>query len=138
MKNYNILWIDDDVDNPELASEVDALKEKGCVITAVTNPDALQINLIPSFDCCIIDLSLPVGKKLTLSETQNGSRTGFVLLKKIKEKHPTAKTIVYSVFEAPKVTKYCQDNNIPCWNKSQYLADDFAKDVIKIIKEETI
>ena len=133
MTEYYILWIDDDVDNSELAPEVDALKEMGCHITSVTNPDELQTRMFASFDCIIIDLSLPIGKKFSPAETQFGARTGFVLLKMIKEKHPTAKTIVYSVFDAPEVINYCRNNNIPYWNKSQYLADDFAKDVMNVI-----
>ena len=129
-EEYRILWIDDDVNNPELQSEKDALEELGCIITPVTNPDYFEIDNVPLYDCIIIDLSMPIGTKLTVAETNMGTRTGFVLLKKIKEKYPNSKAIMYSVFEAPDVMDYCMDNGIPYWKKSRLKADDFALNII--------
>lgn len=137
MTELKILWIDDDVNGPELMSERDALEEKNCVVTPITNPDQLQLEDIPSFNCLIMDLFMPTGKKLSFQETRGGSRTGFVLLKKIKDKYPDFKTIVYSVFEVPEVRSYCMEkNSIEYWNKSSLSADEFANNLIKFIKGE--
>lgn len=137
MEKYKILWIDDDVMSPELMMECEALAEKGCVITPVSNPDQLQINNIPSYNCIIIDLFMPTGS-LSISETHGGSRTGFVLLKKILNKHPNSKTkiVVYSVFDAPDVRAYCTENGIEYWSKSYYTADRFADNIVKLIRGE--
>lgn len=133
MSEYKILWIDDDVNNPELRQERDALEERDCVITPVTNPDDLVYDNITSFDCIIIDLLMPTGRSLSLPETEFGTRTGLAILKKIKEKSSYAKTIVYTVFDALDARDYCCKHRIPYWNKSDYLADDFAEAVIKLI-----
>lgn len=135
-KQKSILWIDDDINNPELASDRDALEERNCNITPVTSPDEFKLESIPSFDCIIIDLSMPVGKKLNLAETRYGSRTGFVIIKKIKEKYSNSKLIVYSVFDVPEVRSYCNENGIHYWNKSRFMSDEFADKVIKLIDEE--
>lgn len=144
-----ILWIDDDVNNPELQCDHDALEEMGCIITPVTNPDDLQFDTISQYDCIIIDLFLPVGEEMSLEETQYGSKTGFVLLQRIREKYPQSKTVIYSVFELPDVRSYCVDNGINYWNKSKHKkrnhsvsgdkidwSAEFAKDIIKVINGE--
>lgn len=135
MREYKILWIDDDINNPELRPERDALEERCCIITPVTNPDDLDYDEITYFDCIIIDLSLPTGYKLSLPETAFGTRAGLAILKKIKQKSSHAKTIVYTVFDALDARDYCCKNRIPYWNKSEYLADDFADAVIKEINK---
>ncbi len=134
MKQYKILWIDDDVNGAELESEYDALKERGCIITAITNPDDLNIELIPSVDCTIIDLSMPVGKKIKLQEARSGSRTGFVLLQQIKKKYSDAKIVIYSVFDVPEVRGYCSEHNVEYCTKSSILADDFAEKIVELLK----
>lgn len=138
MTNYNILWIEDDVNGPELMSERDALQERGCVVTPVINPDELKISKIRQYDCIIIDLMMPPGKKLSFQETRGGSKTGFVLLKKIKEKYPDSKVVVYSVFNVPEARVYCNENGIEYWTKSNYLADAFAENIIKYIQGEML
>ena len=135
MEEIKILWVDDDVNGPELMSERDALEEKNCVVTPITNPDQLRLEDIPSYNCIIIDLFMPTGEKLNFSKTRGGSRTGLVLLKKIKDQYSDFKTIVYSVFELPEVRSYCKGkNNIEYWNKSSLTADEFADNLIKFIK----
>lgn len=136
MAKLKILWIDDDVDAPELMSEHDALEEQGCIITPITNPDQLRFDTIPSFNCIIIDLFMPTGRLLSFQETRGGSRTGFVLLNKIRKSYPDSKIVVYSVFIVPEVMSYCKSNNIEYWNKSSLTADEFAMNIVKLIKEE--
>ena len=135
-KKYKILWIDDDVNNPELVSERDALEELGGEITPVTNPDDFEIDTVPLYDCIIIDLFMPIGTKLSEEETKNGTRTGFVLLKMIKKEYPQTKTIMYSVFDAPDLREYCINNNIPYWEKSSVMPDDFAINVLTELQNE--
>lgn len=134
MEEYNILWIDDDINGPELLSERDALEEKGCNITPITHPDELQINVIPSFNCIIMDLFMPVGKKLSLQETKGGSRTGFVLLKKITEKFPNSLIVIYTVFDIPEVKNYCNNKQHICYlSKSSFSAEEFADKIVELI-----
>ena len=133
MREYKILWIDDDVNYPELRQEREALEERGCVITCVTNPDDIDYNNITPFDCIIIDLLMPTGKNLSCPETKFGTRTGLAIIKKIKEKSSYAKTIIYSAFDSNTTKKYCDCHNIPYWSKPDFLADDFADAVIDMI-----
>lgn len=136
MKNYKILWIDDDVDNPELQPERDALEDWDFSITPVKHPDDLVFENIPSYNCIIIDLAMPIGSKLTPAETQYGSRTGFALLKRIKKQYPGSIVVVYSVFDVAEVRQYCNENGIRYLIKSRHLADDFAKNIVETIIEK--
>lgn len=136
MKKYNILWIDDDINRQELMPERDALNELGCIITAIPHPDNFRMETVPFYDCIIIDLSMPIGGNMTIDETGGGTRTGFVLLKKIKNKYPNSKIVVYSIFDAPDVRSYCNDNGIECWNKSSLLSDEFALSIVELIEKE--
>ena len=134
MEDYKILWIDDDVNHPDLLSDRDALEDRGCNITPISNPDDIEYDNIPFYDCIIIDLAMPIGTKLTLPETSYGSRTGFVILKKIKEQYPQTKFVVYSVFDVPDVRAYCNEYGIQYWIKSVPLSDEFADNIVKLIK----
>lgn len=138
MAEKKILWIDDDVNGPELKSEHDALEELGCIITPITNPDQLRLDTVRFFDCIIMDLFMPTGEKLSFQETRGGSRTGFVILKRIKESYPESKVVVYSVFNVPEVRKYCKENKIEYWTKSAYSADEFALCIIQYINGESV
>lgn len=137
MKEYDILWIDDDINGPELMTERDALEELGCRITSLSRPDGFRMETVPLYDCIIIDLSMPIGS-MSIMETRGGSRTGFVLLKKIKNKHPKSKIVIYSVFDVPEVRSYCNNNRIEYWNKSSINADDFALNIIEFIEKNII
>ena len=77
MNTIKILWIDDDVNKPELMAERDALEELGCNITPIPHPDLLHINMASLFDCIIIDLSMPTGN-LPISKTR-GDADDFAL-----------------------------------------------------------
>lgn len=134
MVKYKILWIDDDINGPEMMSQYDALEDKGCIITPITNPDQLQFDTIVLYDCIILDMYMPTGDNLSFQETRVGSRTGFVLLKKIKKEFPNAKVVVFSVSDIPDVRKYCNDNSVEYWVKSHYLADKFANKIINYIE----
>lgn len=135
MERIKILWIDDDVNNPELMPERDALEELGCYITPIPHPNLLQINMASLFDCIIIDLSMPTGN-LPISETRGGARTGFVLLQKIIEEYPESCIVVYTVFEVPEVKNYCKERSVSYWTKSSLDADDFALGIVDLINNK--
>lgn len=134
-ENYKVLWIDDDVNGPELMSQRDALEEKKCQVTPITNPDDFDIDTISDCNCVIVDLSLPTGKNLTLQQTRGGSRTGLCILKELKKEHPEIKAVVYTVFDISEVKEFCQKQGIKYLNKSDYLADDFADAIVKLIND---
>lgn len=139
--NYNILWVDDDIDDPELRPDRDSLIDKGVGIEPISNTDTC-IDLINNTDlkryhCIIVDLSMPIGKILAREETNDGTRTGFALVKKIKERYPLSKIIIYTVVDnAPEVVQYCLENKIFFCNKSTYNSDDFSNFVIDVIKNK--
>ena len=137
MKEYNILWIDDDICSVVLEPERDALNELGCKITPISHPDDFRMGMVPFYDCIIIDLSMPIGL-LPIKGTHGGSRTGFVLLKKIKNKHPKSKIVIYSVFDAPDVRSYCNDNGIEYWNKLSMHPDEFALSIVEFIEKNKL
>ena len=134
MKEYNVLWIDDEICSVVLP-ERDALNELGCKITPISHPDDFRMEMVPFYDCVIIDLSMPIGT-LPINETRGGSRTGFVLSKKIKNKHPNSKIVIYSIFDAPDIRSYCNNNGIECWNKREMHSDEFALSIVELIEKE--
>ncbi len=141
MNKLKILWVDDDVNNPELRSDKDMLESIGCEITAVESVEKLMqiINNEEGqscdFDIIILDLSMPTGS-LELSETQFGTRTGKVLLDRLMNSRlKDVKKIVYTIVDAAEVREYCSNNSIPYWSKADYTSREFAKNVINSIQK---
>lgn len=123
MNIKNILWVDDDVNRFALLPDRDELESRGCKIIEAPRPEDLFKVLRDQFyqiDCFIIDISMPTGD-LDMVDADYGMRTGFVLIKKIRESnsiYKNTKIIVYSVIGDEDVRQFCRDNDIPYLNKS--------------------
>lgn len=138
-----IIWVDDDINRPELRAEKEELQERGCEIIAVQDTDEfLELLKKPqenfNYDGVILDLSMPVGYEFTLKEAAYGSRTGLLLLKKIRENilFQNIKVIVYSIVDNDNVDRECKRANALYLKKANLLADDFAERVMDWINPQ--
>lgn len=141
----NILWVDDDIDKPALEPDRDELADRNCLIIPQKRPDDFlkiindgneRIDGFP-VDCIIIDAMMPNGKILSSKETNNTTRTGLVLIKRLFESgnYKNIPIIVYSVVDEDEIRNYCIENEIPLemitiLNKSM-TSSDFANNVVK-------
>lgn len=136
MEEFSILWIDDDINKPELMPDCYALSKKGCIITPINELSKLKITkkTLQTYHCIILDLNMPVGKE-SFKDTRGGVTTGYAILQKIKEKCPDSKIVVYSNHEASEVRSYCNKFNIEYWKKSDVSPDTFADKIVNFIKK---
>lgn len=147
----NILWVDDDINKPALEPDRDELQERNCNIVPKTRPDDfLKIinegsERIDGFlvDCLLIDTMMPNGKTFSSKETDNTTRTGLVLIKRLFESgnYKNIPIIVYSVVDEDEIRKYCTENEIPLdrikiLNKSM-TSGDFANSVVEIVESSS-
>lgn len=144
MNRYNILWIDDDINNPELRPDRVALCKKECDIICIDNPDTFldylenNQNTRENVDCIIIDLSMPTGKKLRKEKTKRGMSTGMILLEKVRNsRFKNTLVIVYTITENIEVKEYCRSAKIPYWNKMDFLSNEFATEIINLINSNS-
>ena len=139
MNRKNILWVDDDINKFALMAARDELESRGCKIIKAPRPENLLKVLreqILQIDCIIIDISMPTGE-LDMEETNFGMRTGFALIRKIRESDSIYKDtpiIVYTVIGDDDVRQYCKDNNILYLNKSSVSSKEFADFVMDYLK----
>lgn len=154
MSKYNILWVDDDIDMPELRADKTALIEKECNIIGFNTPDTFldyindNRNKPKDIDCIIIDLSMPltdkikdkIKDKIMLKKTLKGLATGHILLELIKDSQFKQTLItIYTITDNDEVKEYCKNNiNIHYKNKLDYLSDEFADEIIKLIQSYNI
>lgn len=140
----NILWVDDDVDKPALKPDRDKLESRNCHIVEATRPDVF-FEIIKDdslkIDCIIIDISLSCDK-LGIANTSNGTKTGIILIKKLKEtrKYQNIPLIVYSVIAEAESKTFCERigcpnllDDIPYWGKS-IRSKNFADNVVEILE----
>ena len=145
MSQYTILWVDDDINNPELRSDKLALEMNDAEIVGIDNSDEFFDYIEDSdkdptnIDCIIVDLSMAPGWKLRTEKTDYGVSTGLFLLKRIKESQfKDTLTIVYTITDNPKVKSYCKTEGIPYWTKIELSPFGFADNVIREINEKRI
>ena len=135
-----ILWVDDDINNPELRPDLDALNEKGHELTLVSNiVDFIKLlnrtKKPTQYDCIIIDMMMPPGDVFDMRESEYGCRTGLLLIERIKKNasFSNSKIILYSISQDEELMEKCNDMGITYLNKAELLSKEFATKV-----EETI
>ena len=140
MNQYNIVWVDDDVNNPELRPDRVALIKKDCHIIGFDCPDSF-INFIKdnrnnpeNVDCIIIDLSMPLGRINKRGKAKRGTSTGQVLLDEISNsRFKETLVVVYTITDNDDVKEYCDESGKRYLNKIDYLSDEFATEIINLI-----
>ncbi len=138
-----IIWVDDDINRPELRAERDELEERGCEIVPVRDADDFLEMLKKKkenfdYDGVIIDLSMPVGTEFTLNEAAFGSRTGLLLMKTIRENELfcNVKLIVYSIVDSDEVDKECKKYGALYLKKANLFSYEFADKVMEWVNGE--
>lgn len=138
-----IIWVDDDINRPELRAEKDELSERGCEIIAVQGADSfLEMLRDPrgnfDCDCIILDLSMPVGSEFSLKDAEYGSRTGILLMKRIRDSFlfSKVKIIIYSIVDNDEVFKECKNAGALYLKKANFLYYEFADEVMKFVKSK--
>lgn len=150
MNKYNILWVDDDIEMPELRADKTSLIKKECNIIGFKTPDSFldyiddNRNKPEDVDCIIIDLSIPrpdkimgrIKDRIKLKKTLEGLATGHILLELIKDSQFKQTLItIYTITDNDEVKEYCKNNiNTHYINKSDYLSDEFADEIINLIQ----
>lgn len=135
-----IIWVDDDINRPELRAERDELEERGCEIIPVRDTDDfLEMLKKPQenfdYDGVILDLSMPVGTEFNMNEAAFGSRTGLLLMKTIRNNYlfRNVKLIVYSIVDSDEVVKECKKYGALYLKKANLLSYEFADKVMEWI-----
>ena len=150
--NKKIIWVDDDINNPELQPERDELELSNIDVEAYDNtddflkrieeiddkPNCVVMDMNMPIDGIIVDMSIAVGKKFDIVEAKKGMRTGMLLIEKLLEKKQFqgVPIIVYSVVDQDEDLKhFCRENTIKYWNKSDCMPDEFAEKIKRIIEK---
>ena len=138
-----IIWVDDDINRPELRAEKDELEERGCEIVPVRDTDDfLEMLKKPQenfdYDGVILDLSMPVGTEFNMNEAAFGSRTGLLLMKTIRDNNlfRNVKLIVYSIVDSDEVDKECKQYEALYLKKANLLSFEFADKVMEWVNRE--
>jgi len=132
-----ILWIDDDLGHLKLQPYIDELKGNQFDIIEVNNPDDVNEKLDSNKDIkgIILDISMPTGENIDVTESKKGMRTGLILLRNLNmnKDFKNIKKIVFTIVEDEQVINYCNDNNVAYLKKRDYLTDTFACEIKNIL-----
>lgn len=143
-KKIKVLWLDDDIENPALRTECMELEQRGYQIYKAPNPDVYD-EFINSeneigcliFDCCILDISLPLGSISNSREAKKGMRTGFLLLKELlkNERYKDVPKVIYTIVEDKDIQSYCEQHGVKYINKEDCLPWIFADHIDNICRK---
>lgn len=136
-----LIWVDDDVNNPELRPDREALEEKRHELKCFSNITEFMNYFenkdhIEEYDGIIIDMMMPPGKVFDMKDSEYGGRTGFLLAKKVKEipNLKNAKIIIYSIVDSQDLINEYSEAGIHFLGKTELLSDEFVEEVEKIIQ----
>jgi len=133
-----ILWIDDDISRLKLQPYLDEFEESGFEIIPVENPIDLDSTIDSNKDiqCIILDISMPTGENIDVSESKKGMRTGLLILKKLIENTNLnhIKKVVFTIVGDDEVHNYCKSKQILHLKKQDYFPDTFVEKIKEIIK----
>lgn len=128
--NKRILWIDDDVNNPELQTEKFELEKNDFIVVGSETPDEgfEVLKTDTNFGCIIVDISMPRGKTISFAEARGGMRTGLIILRRLlaDTRLNNIKKIVYTVIDDGEITKECEKNNV-LYLKKGCLSSEFLE-----------
>jgi CheY-like chemotaxis protein len=136
-QSIKIMWIDDDLKGNKLRPYTDELGDNGFEVIRIKNPDEIEESIASNSDirCIIVDVSMPTGKIINVSEAKKGMRTGLLILKRLHEdqrlKH--IKKVIFTIVNDELVHQYCVSNNIKYLRKQECLPDSFLAEIKKVI-----
>lgn len=139
METKTILWIDDDINHRPLRPFIDELEEYDLFIIKVENIDDISstLNNIDGIflSVIIIDIAMGTGNSISLSKAGGGYKTGKIILERLlkNEKLNRIPKVVFTQVDDEEVKTYCENNDIPYLKKEDYLPDEFADEILKII-----
>lgn len=137
-KVITLLWLDDDFGNAAIRTENDDLLLKGYKIIGVRTPDEFDdiVKGDTSFDCLIIDVSLPVGNRLNVGASKKGMRTGLVLLEEIvqQQRFSNIPIVVYTIVKSDDIKYFCKEHNITYIDKGEAEPWTLSSELERILK----
>jgi len=95
-----VLFIDDDIDTEQMESIIDILLYEGIKVTPISDLEYLQKNmvtLISEHDLIVLDILMPPQEAYSLDDSVDGSITGLLVLKDIRDKFQNIPIIILSV-----------------------------------------
>jgi len=103
-----VLWVDDDaLQMSHLRSQFDDAKWDLTVATSVEK--ALELLHANSFDGVMIDQMMPPGS-FSNEETAGGQKTGVVLARHTRDKHPSMPIVFLTIANTPDLFEWCRRN----------------------------
>ena len=135
-----IIWVDDEINQAELRPDKEELKDLGCEIVELKSADEF-INFLSKphddtvYDAIIVDMMLPVGAELDIKDAGYGSRTGLLLIDKVRKNmlYGNVKLIVYSIVDDVEIAEKCGKEGVLYLKKTQLLSHEFANRVMEWI-----
>lgn len=137
-----IVWLDDEHRNFLYEDYLSLFRERGYELLLIDNPIVFFNNINKGaispreIVCFIVDLSFRFVDGFVATE---GFEVGKELIKKLRSMDSIrrdVKMVVYSGVETDESIKYCHHNNIVYLQKQECYANDFVKEVIKIINKK--
>ena len=136
-----ILWVDDTFANElhELMAYQYQLEKKGEFdLVKIYNVDeALKVLETgnENFACIILDIMMPYGTRMTKADTEDCTRTGIILARKIRlmDKYKDVPIVLLTgVLLSPETQAKCKKEDLPCFIKADITPKDFLKEIQKI------
>lgn len=131
-----LAWVDDDINNPELSLERGLLEERhevNCFSGITKFLDHFKDKYhTEKYDGIILELMLYPENVFSMEESKYGSRTGILLIDKIKKipNFKDSEIIIYSSIDDPHLIS--EESNIHFFDKSEF-PDEFVKKVEMIL-----
>lgn len=136
--NKKLIWLDDDFLSPALITEQTVLESRGYSITKAKNPDEFYDKChADDYACIILDISLPLGSKISAGDAKKGMRTGLVVLDEIikDESLKAIPKVVYTIVTGADVQLFCDEHDILYINKLDALPWTLADELDKLLEQ---
>jgi len=141
----NILWIDDTFDNKlhDVMAYVDELEDTGGFkVDKISSADK-ALDILEKgeevFVCIIIDIMMPYGngKRFSRAETEDGTKTGIVLAKRIQQMEKYNDVPIVLLTGVRYIFETIDKNKIkfPCFFKADISTEEFLDVIQKEIKK---
>lgn len=137
-----IVWLDDDNRIFLFEDYLSLFRQRGYELLLMDNPTVFFNNInngaiLPSeIVCFIVDMSFRSVDGFVATE---GFEVGKELIKKLRSLESIrdeVKMVVYTGVETNEIKKFCHNNDIAYLQKIDYYANDFVREVIKIINKK--
>jgi CheY-like chemotaxis protein len=124
-----------------MKSYLDEFSDRGHKVDKAENyrEALLKLGEGGTYECIIIDLSLPTESVGNSSKTKGGLITGLVVLEKMlaNQNLNSAKKVIFTIANNIEVKKFCGARNVPYLEKEVYVSSEaFVDEIEKIVRQQ--